>query len=94
MLTRNAPVGKLPSMARNEKFHAFWFGLDKSERQSFADRCASSPHYLTQLAYGYKNCGPDLAVNIERETNHELLADEMCPGTDWPVIRGHQVETA
>jgi len=63
-------------------------GLDSAERDRFAAACATTWGYLKQVAYGNKNCGPALAINIERETKKAVTCEELCPSeVDWPYIR-------
>jgi DNA-binding transcriptional regulator YdaS (Cro superfamily) len=56
-------------------------------RESFAARCGTSFDYLRQVGYGNRACTEKLAINLERESSRMLTCEELCPGTDWAVIR-------
>jgi DNA-binding transcriptional regulator YdaS (Cro superfamily) len=56
-------------------------------RESFAVRCGTSFDYLRQVGYGNRACTEKLAINLERESNRMLTCEELCPSTDWAVVR-------
>ena len=71
-----------------DTFKSFFMGMPVAERIAFAVRCGTSRQHLTNIAYGLKPCGESLAINIERESGGKVLAEQVCPGPDWAVIRG------
>lgn len=56
-------------------------------REPFAARCGTSFDYLRQVGYGNRACTEKLAINLERESNRLLTCEELCPSTDWAVVR-------
>lgn len=59
--------------------------FDRAERSAFAERCGTSLGHLTNIAYGYKPCSPELAVSIELESGRAVTRPEMRP-EDWARI--------
>lgn len=61
------------------------------EQEDFAKRCQTTVGYLRQIAYGHRLCSAPLAINIERESERELVCEELCPtGVDWAYIRAER----
>jgi DNA-binding transcriptional regulator YdaS (Cro superfamily) len=69
------------------KLITFMKSVPRSERDSFAARCGTSWGYLKQVAYGNKQCGEALAINIDRESGRLVTCEELCPTADWAYIR-------
>lgn len=44
-------------------------------------------HSLLNFAYGYRTIKPDLAIALERATNHVVTVEECCPEHDWAAVR-------
>ena len=59
--------------------------MDRPDRAAFAIRCDTSLGHLTNVAYGYKPCSPELAVSIERESGGAVKRQELRPD-DWTRI--------
>jgi len=59
--------------------------MDRPDRATFAIRCDTSLGHLTNVAYGYKPCSPELAVSIERESGGAVTRPELRP-EDWRKI--------
>lgn len=59
--------------------------MDRPDRDAFAQRCGTSLGHLNNVAYGYKPCGPELAVSIEQESGGAVTRQELRPD-DWPRI--------
>ena len=57
----------------------------KPAREAFAVRCGTTLGHITNIAYGLKSCGPELAVNIERESGGAVTRRELRP-RDWARI--------
>lgn len=70
-----------------KKLLAYLNALPVEVRGSFASRCGTSFDYLRQVGYGNRACTEKLAINLERESNRELVCEELCPETDWAFIR-------
>lgn len=70
------------------KLLSFMKTIPEEQRDAFATRCQTTWGYLLQVAYGKKNCGEKLAINIERESGRQVACEELCPSTDWAYIRG------
>lgn len=70
------------------KLLSFLKSVPVSERDAFAARCETSWGYLLQIGYEKKNCGEKIAINIERESKRQVTCEELCPKTDWQVVRG------
>lgn len=57
----------------------------KPTREVFAERCGTSIGHMTNIAYGYKPCSPELAVAIEQVSGRAVTRQELRPH-DWPRI--------
>jgi DNA-binding transcriptional regulator YdaS (Cro superfamily) len=66
----------------------YLFDLTPDEREAFAKACKTSVRHLQNVAYGYKPAGESLCINIERETNRQVLCETLRPDVDWAFIRG------
>lgn len=62
--------------------------LPKEERDPFAKRCGTSMGFLRLIAYKTKRCSPELAVEIDRESNGLVPYKELCPAPkfDWEYV--------
>jgi DNA-binding transcriptional regulator YdaS (Cro superfamily) len=67
--------------------------LDLAGREAFAEGCSTSVGYLKQVAYGNKQCGESLAINIERESRRVVTCEELRPDVDWAYLRGSSPAT-
>lgn len=56
--------------------------LTPEQRQDLAERCGTSVGHINNVMYGYKPCGHELAVALERETHGAVTRRELRP-TDW-----------
>jgi DNA-binding transcriptional regulator YdaS (Cro superfamily) len=64
----------------------FMAGLaDNAAREAFAKDCGTTLGHLKNVMYGYKPCGPELAVSIERESGRAVTRRELRP-EDWERI--------
>ena len=63
---------------------AYLQSISTEARGEFALRCSTTPGHMTNVAYGYRACGPELAVNIERESAGAVTRREL--RDDWPKI--------
>lgn len=57
------------------------------DRKAFAEACGSTFAHVRNVAYRQKPCSPSLAVNIERESRRQVLAESLCPDFDWAYLR-------
>ena len=57
-----------------------------TERKEFAERCETTFQHFKNVAYG-KDCSPELAINMERESEGALLCETSCPNVDWATVR-------
>lgn len=58
-------------------------------REAFAIRCGTTLGHMRNVMYGYKPCGPELAVSIERESAKAVERPELCPDNwrqIWPEL--------
>jgi DNA-binding transcriptional regulator YdaS (Cro superfamily) len=69
------------------KLISFLKTIAPEQRTAFAASCETTWGYLKQVAYGNKNCGPALAINLERESARKVVCEELCPEADWAYIR-------
>jgi len=60
---------------------------EKGELESFAERCETTVGQLKQVAGSHRRAGESLAINIERESDRQVLADDLRPDVDWNFIR-------
>lgn len=58
--------------------------LPLAQREKFALKCGTTLGHLTNVMYGYKPCGPELAVAIERESLKKVSRREL--RGDWHRI--------
>jgi DNA-binding transcriptional regulator YdaS (Cro superfamily) len=73
-------------MIAEMEFRDYFYALTKLERERFARACQTSVGHLQNIAGG-KRCGETLAVNIERESRRQVMADSLRPDVDWDFIR-------
>lgn len=66
-------------------FKDFWQNLSAEAKQSLAERCATSPPYLSQIAYGHRKASPDMARTIERETAGQVTRADLRPDIYEPL---------
>lgn len=59
-------------------------GLTPTQREEFATKCETSVGHMNNVMYGYKLCGPELAVAIERESLKKVTRREL--RSDWHRI--------
>lgn len=63
--------------------------LPAEQREPFAALCATSIGHLRNVAYGYRPCSPELAVQIEQATERQVTRQELCPenwSRIWPEL--------
>lgn len=66
-------------------FPDYWKSLPVADRRSLADRCGTSFGFLQNIVYGSRECGPALAVSIERESGFVVRRWDSRPD-DWHRI--------
>lgn len=59
--------------------------FSREARQEIAERCGTSLGYLTNVANGYKQCGPLLAAVLESEFAGAVTRRDLRPN-DWMLI--------
>lgn len=69
-----------------EKLRAYLKSLGSDEaRKAFAKRCSTSLKYLRNASYGFRTLGPEICVNLERESDGALSRRDLRPD-DWVRI--------
>lgn len=74
-------------------FKSYFKALSVPEREIFAVQVGSSRGHLQNIAYGFRECSPILAVAIERVTNGMVRRQGFFPSTwqaIWPELVGQQ----
>ena len=61
------------------KLKEYLSGLDKAEKESFADRAGTSLAYLYQLSTGHRKSGVGTMVNLEKASNGFLTPSDIRP---------------
>lgn len=51
---------------------------DDVARAEFAKRCGTSLGYMRLVSYGFKVASPKLAMLIERESQRQVKAEQVC----------------
>jgi DNA-binding transcriptional regulator YdaS (Cro superfamily) len=69
------------------KLKDYFFGLERSQRSDFAERCGTSVDYLMQLCYSHRRPKVELAVRIARESGNTVTCEELLPDVDWHFVR-------
>lgn len=59
--------------------------IPRADREAMAIRCGTTLGHLTNVSYGYKECGPALAVAIEQDTVGAVTRKDLRP-SDWRAI--------
>ena len=67
--------------------------FDRPARDAFAMRCGTTLGHMTNVAYGYTPCAPELAVSIEQESGRAVTRPELRPD-DWQRIWPELIGTA
>lgn len=57
----------------------------RETRREIAERCGTSLGHLTNVANGYKQCGPLLAAVLELEFKGAVTRQDLRPN-DWQLI--------
>lgn len=60
-------------------FKTFWFDMSQEQRASFAERVNRSPGYLQLVAGGFRNASPELATDIQVQSEGRVTREEMRP---------------
>lgn len=68
-------------------FKTYLFGLPVAAREQFAKRCKTTYGHLRNIAYGFKPCSAELAMEIERESVRVIRCESLCPDADWATVR-------
>lgn len=63
----------------------YFFDMDSAGRDSLASSCGTTRGHLQNVAYGYRDASPNLAVCIERATNGAVSRRDLRPD-DWQDI--------
>lgn len=66
-------------------FADYWKSIPVPDRRSLAERCGTSFGFLQNIVYGSRECGPALAVALERATDGTVRRWHMRPA-DWHLI--------
>ena len=66
-------------------FPDHWKSMTVPDRRLLADRCGTSHGFLQNSAYGYRECGPLLAVQLEQFTAGAVRRWDLRPN-DWSKI--------
>lgn len=61
---------------------SFLAPLTPEQREAFARKCGTTPGHLRNVMYGDRPCATDLAVLIERESDHAVRRWDLRP-SDW-----------
>ena len=59
--------------------------LAPADRDAFAQRCETSIGHLNNVGYGYRPCGPELCVLIERESGGAVTRRDLRPDDWWRI---------
>lgn len=68
-----------------DELKTYLSGLSDEQLAEFAERCQTSVGHLRNIGYGYKPCGPALAVRAERMSGGALRRWALRP-RDWHEI--------
>lgn len=61
------------------EMRAYYTNLDADARAKLAEAVATSPAYLSQIAYGHRRPSLQMALAIERETGGTITARGLRP---------------
>jgi DNA-binding transcriptional regulator YdaS (Cro superfamily) len=76
----------LDGVIRPVDLKTFLAGLaDNDARDAFAKDCGTTLGHLRNVMYGYKPCGPELAVSIEQQSGRAVTRRDLRP-SDWERI--------
>lgn len=70
-------------------FKSFFFGMQPAARDDFAKKCETTVGHLQNVAYGFRNASPELAVLIERTSKKQVLRVDLFPDSFariWPEL--------
>lgn len=57
------------------------------EREAFAFRCGTTFGHLRQIYYGNRACDIGLAIEIEKNSDQQVLCEQMRPDVDFNYLR-------
>lgn len=66
-------------------FKTFFFAKSMPERDLFAEKVLTTRKHLTNVAYGYRDASPELALLIETESGMQVTRQELLPDT-WQTV--------
>jgi DNA-binding transcriptional regulator YdaS (Cro superfamily) len=69
------------------KLKPFLQTMSLVERKAFAEACKTGASHLHNISYEYRPCSPELAIEIERQSNGAVSCEEVCPEFDWAYTR-------
>lgn len=75
------------------KLRAFFYGLNKQDRENFAASCGTTVGMIVQIINKNSKCNASLAINIDRESCGFVLCDDLCPSADFQYLRNSQPQS-
>jgi len=60
----------------------------KRDDKALAQYLGVTVNALSAVRYGHRKIPPRWAPRLERLTNHELRAEDLCPDIDWLAVFG------
>lgn len=74
------------------KLLAYLNALGKPERAVFCAACGTTERYLRKAVSVKQRIGPDLCINIDRETSGVVRCEDLRPDIDWAYMRGTNLQ--
>ena len=70
-----------------DKLKAYLKTLNGEQQVDFATRCGTTIGYLRKAMCDGIQFKSELTINIERESNRAVTAEDLNPNADWAFIR-------
>lgn len=77
-----------------DKLLAYLNSLPTPDQQAFAMRCDTSVGYLRKAISTKQKLGEGLCIKIERESNRQIVCEDLRSDVDWGFIRGTKKKAA
>lgn len=75
-----------------DKLLAYLNGLDKADRTRFCTACGTTERYLRKATSARQPLGPQLCINIDRESKGVVRCEDLRPDVDWAYLRNSRPE--
>lgn len=81
-------------MLAMDKLLAYLNGLSKGERAAFCAACGTTERYLRKAISAKQLLGPQLCINVDRESRGAIRCEDLRLDVDWAYLRTSTLATS